>query len=212
MIDFYLSATNRLNIVFENIKKNKIPPKVTYKYINDNLCCSNNSYNRDYQKLLKNLNMIDSNNVPTKHYHQYVSSQNCKSILAERIKYAYRDIFSIYPNAYTFDKDKIKELIRIKSGNTIDEKMLKKIVATFFALCTLAESELDIKSQLIKKDRTVDFKDIEKLADKNNIELDLEVKITFPDTKDVEVHKAIFKAYKDIFENKTNQQSTKHND
>ncbi len=92
---------------------------------------------RDFIKVLKFIDFIDSSSEPTPRYRAYKSTSQGKAVLAQAIRDGYRDFYSVYGDAERQDNEALMNVV--SSVSKVGEDTRKAIVATFKTLCSLAD-------------------------------------------------------------------------
>src|SRR5258708_35345486 len=97
MGDFaYTVVPGKLKPLLGKIRSVGVPPKVTIQWLKTiGFKSSNDS---TLVGVLKFIDLIDANNVPTSRWSQFRGSDH-KAVLGDAIRHGYDDLFSVYPDA-----------------------------------------------------------------------------------------------------------------
>jgi len=191
----YILNTGRLKKFIEMIPKIGVPPKITqpnlptlgFKSAND----------RPIVTILRFINFIDANNVPTEDYRAFRDSSKAGTIMATALKKAYAELFEIYPDAYDKDDESLKNFF----APTTDagEQVVMQTVTTFKALCSFANFKAIPKEEEKKREEGE-----EKIEERKQIPqipagvtINLNIQLALPATDDATVYDRIFKALKE---------------
>lgn len=198
MVDYppYVDGYGRIESLFEKIREAEVPPKVTIDFLYTKLGLKSTSY-RAMIPLLKKLGFIDDANIPLAPYREYRDQSQSKVVMARQVRQAYRDLFSANEYAYKLKRDDIISKLNTLLGTPSDDKTTPKVTCTFLALCSLADFEGKVTESAKAKGRigktlvNDEGKILPKLGISYTINLNL------PNTSDIEVFNAIFKALKE---------------
>lgn len=139
----YPSTQNTGNLIkfIKEIPERGVPEKLTIKQLralgfsssNDNAIIS----------VLKFIQILDHSGVPAKDYQALRNRDTAPSVLGQKIKEAYADLFRLYPNANSESFDNLNNFFtqHTKGGAAT----IKNITKTFQTLCGLAKFEDEIK-------------------------------------------------------------------
>jgi hypothetical protein len=189
----YILNTGRLKSFLESIPKIGVPDKINtntlpmlgYKSTND----------RPIVKILRFIDFIDVNGVPTQNYINFRDTSKAKIVMASAIRKAYSDLFKMYPDAHKKDDETLKNFFRptTKAG----EQVVERMVDTFKALCSFADFEATtgIEGEVKEHVKIEKIKEAEELP--SGITLNLNIQIVLPTTDDASVYDKIFRALKE---------------
>ncbi|HTA26244.1 MAG TPA: DUF5343 domain-containing protein, partial [Bacteroidia bacterium] len=88
----YVDAFGKIPDIFEEIKKAAVPPKFTLDFLKTVLGLKSSSY-QAMPALLKKLEFLDVNSVPTNIYKEYRDDSKSQIILGTQVKAAYSDLY-----------------------------------------------------------------------------------------------------------------------
>lgn len=197
----YIQSTKRLPDVFQKIKNGQAPDRFTLQLLKDWGFKSTND--RAYVPLLKSINFLTADGVPTQRYHDYRDHSRSEAVMAEALREAYEDLFLISETPSASEKASYEG--KFKSFHNTSENVASLMTKTFLALLDLADFNANESYE------TTDTKDSgasdespastnEKLVQqspKGFSGLHYNIQIHLPATKDLEVYNAIFKSLKE---------------
>lgn len=196
----YINAYGSVGTLFGAIKIAAVPPKFNQNFLSTMLGLKSSSH-RALIPLLKKLEFIDQDNIPTDIYKQYRNDSESKGVMGLAVKKAYADLFISDEYAYKLTKEKLQEKIKTITGMSGDNKTLPSIVSTFLELTKLsdfegvegtAQNKINVIPQK-QEDLPAEVKEkgiVDKLGISYTINLNL------PATTDIEVFNSIFKSLK----------------
>lgn len=198
----YFSTVKNVADIFDSIVNAQAPEKFTQKFLYDLGYTSPSD--RPFIQVIKALDFLDESGIPKQRYYDYLDEENSKRILAQGIREAYSDLFSVNQKAYEMTGDKVKGKLKslLQGTNAKSDSVLKKMATTFTTLCSLADFEAMSKT-LEKKpaaDDAVRQKPLEKpkvaqIGDE--ISLKYSINIELPTTRDQLVYDAIFRSIRE---------------
>jgi len=133
----YVNAYNGIPKLFEKIKTAAVPPKFTVDFMTSMLDLKSSSY-RAMIPLLKRLGFIDAANAPTQAYKDYREESLSGTIMAERLREAYRPLFQANEYAWKMDKKDVMSKLRSITGAAEDDANIQYVASTFLELSKLA--------------------------------------------------------------------------
>ncbi len=131
----YLYTTNTVPQIFEAIQRAQVPPKFTNAFLQALGFKSTND--RAFINVWKGLGFLDGSTTPTEHYKAFRDKAVAKAILARQIRLAYKGLFGVDDKAQDLSLENLKGKLATLTGK--DETVLKKMAATFKALCKEAD-------------------------------------------------------------------------
>lgn len=199
----YFTSSKNVKDIFTAITNAQAPEKFTQKFLYDLGFTAVSD--RPFIQVLKALGFLDESGAPKQRYYDYLDEENSKTVLAQGIREAYGDLFTVNQKANEMTgekvKGKLKSLLQGKKG----EAVLTKMATTFTTLCSLADFG-SIPKTLEKKSKPDVVKNPESetpkgLADKKysgeGISLKYSINIELPTTRDQLVYDAIFRSIKE---------------
>jgi hypothetical protein len=130
----YTTVPGKIGQLLNKIREVGVPQKATVQWLKTVGYKSSND--ASLLTVLKYINFIDSNGVPTSRWTQYRGT-TYKTVLGEAIREGYDRLFEIYPDAHQRSQD---DLVHVFSTNSSGGKsVISKIISTFIALSDQAE-------------------------------------------------------------------------
>jgi len=194
----YVQVYGQLPEVFQRIADGQAPEKFTTQHLKD-LGFSASNF-RAVIPLLKALGFLSADGAPTHRYHEYRNTAQSKKVMAEALREAYGDLFTIKAKPTNADRELIEG--KFKSVHNASPNTAKLMASTFYALLGLADLSVTAEP---KKEKAPELPPPtpEKPAPEapppthHRPTLHYNIQIHLPATKDVEVFNAIFKALKE---------------
>lgn len=195
----YVQIYGQIADFFQKISEGQAPPQCTHQYLKDLGFTSSN--HRALIPLLKELDFLSAEGVPTPRYHEYRNAAQSRRVMAEALHKAYGDLFTIKAEPTDADKTQIEG--KFKSAHNVSVRLAKLMTNTFYALLELADLGALEKPKPVKPVKKKEEKPEEKPEEKAEPKLiappglHYNIQIHLPATKDIEVFNAIFKALKE---------------
>lgn len=201
----YVNAYNGIPTLFQKIKTAAVPPKFTVDFLSTVLDMKSSSY-RAMIPLLKKLGFIDAANVPTQAYKDFREDSLSGTVMAERLREAYKPLFQANEYAWKLNKADLTAKVKSVTGAAEDDQYLPAVAGTFLALSKLARWE---GSAPKKKEPTADDADADKGSSGDGgrkreeefaggrLRLAYTINLNLPATTEVEVFNAIFKSLRE---------------
>ncbi len=204
----YLITTRNLEPFFNSLINAKAPDTFTQKFLESLEFKSTND--RLYIGLLKSLGFLDENSVPTQRYYQFLDQGESKKVLAEGIRYAYEDLFSVNVKANELSPEEVKNKLKTLTQGKKSEDTLSRMATTFKGLCDYADFRTVAKQPSKMEEKVVPEKPVirteelkgstpskEEESKVFSSELHYNIQIHLPESRDPAVYDAIFKSLKD---------------
>lgn len=185
--------------VFKAIREGTAPEKFNQQYLVD-LGFGGSNY-RVLIPLLKDLDFLSADGVPTQRYRDYLDSSRSRNVLGEAVRKAYSDIFTITKKPSKSDREKIAG--KFKSSFNLSDLQAERNANTFLALaelCDFSEEPAEADGAQTIKGGSVQTEPLTvqtPAASGRVIGLKYDIAIHLPATKDIEVYNAIFKSLRD---------------
>lgn len=205
LIENYLVKTTNLATFFNSLLNAQAPTKFTIKFLEQLEFKSPND--RLLIGLLKALNFLDGNGVPTQRYFKFLDQSESKKILAESIQEAYSDLFTINTKANEMTSSEVKNKLKTITQGSKSDNVLDLMSKTFKALCDYADftsQSILNKASISQSDKKTEDKPLStipiKEKDSKSIrgaELHYNIQIHLPESRDQAVYDAIFKSLKE---------------
>ena len=192
----------KIPIYFETILKAQAPEKFTVKFLKD--LGFKSSTDTQFINVLKSLRFLDDSGVPTELYYQLYDQESSKKIIAKQIRESYADLFALNMNAQDMQRDELKGKFKTITEGQKKDSTINQMVSTFVALCGYADwEELDDKIVTNNNDNldtvndtispnTPDIPQENDQGDKHTIDLNYDIHIHLPATRDQAVYDALF--------------------
>lgn len=192
----YIQVYGQIGDVFARIADGQAPEKFTAQYLKDLGFGSSNF--RAVIPLLKALGFLSDDGTPTKRYHEYRNSSQSRRVMADALRDAYGDLFTIKAQPGPTDRSLIEG--KFKSTHNASPNTAKLMASTFYSLLELADFSAGATPP--KKDQKPEVIDQDKIEREVPLphhppSLHYNIQIHLPATKDVEVFNAIFKSLRE---------------
>jgi len=180
----------------QSIPDRGTPPKITIKHIESAGYKSKND--REFVGILKTLEFIDSNGVPTDSYKEYRVKSKQVSVMRKAIRKAYSELYSFYPEAHNQSREVLTDYVAGKTNYS--KRVQQAFVTTFLTLCSLA----DFKSQVVPASQPATItktktETVPKTQPKTSgiiPTININIQLVLPDTKDAKTYDKIFESLK----------------
>lgn len=195
----YVQVYGQLAELFGRISEGAAPDKFTTQHLKDWGYSSSNY--RAVIPLLKALGFLSADGSPTSRYHEYRNTAQSKRIMAEAIREAYGDLFTIKAIPTNSDRALIEG--KFKSVHNTSPNTAKLMAGTFYALLDLAdlsasqEQKVEVKEASAEVTTPVVQTTESGAKGHSRPSLHYNIQIHLPATKDIEVFNAIFKSLKE---------------
>jgi hypothetical protein len=196
----YVNAYGGIPKLFAKIKEAAVPAKFTQDFLNTVLGLKSSSF-RAMIPLLKKLGFVDPNNVPTQAYRDVREDGLAGKVMAERMREAYKTLFTANEYIYKLDKKDLVAKLRSVLGAGEDDANIQNVAATFMELAKMAR--WDGGGKPAKKDKEDEEERLDKKDgdDKGELQgrfgLSYTINLNLPATTDIEVFNAIFKSLRE---------------
>ncbi|HZR58712.1 MAG TPA: DUF5343 domain-containing protein [Terriglobales bacterium] len=194
----YVNAYGSIPKLFAKVKDAAVPPKFTQDFVNTVLDLKSSSY-RAMIPLLKRLGFIDQGNVPTQAYKDFREDSLSGSVMAERLRDAYKSLFAANEYAWKLDKKELLSKLKSLTGAAEDDANLAYVAGTFIELSKLASwngAPPKLKKDTIELTETM-RKPIERDELTAGLRLSYTINLNLPATTEIEVFNAIFKSLRE---------------
>ncbi len=165
LIDTYINVYGQLPRVFKKIAEGQAPPKFTVQYLKD-LGFPSTNY-RSVVPLLKGLGFLSPEGVPTSRYHDYRNQSLSRRVMAQVLREAYSDLFTIKSNPTNADRVLIEG--KFKSAHNTTDQLAKLKANTFFSLLGLADLT-DVPARVEEKPKPAQIE--ERIKPERKVELE----------------------------------------
>ena len=199
----YLTSVKNVPGIMDAIVRGTAPAKFTQQHLKDIGFPSSND--RAIIGVLKDLGFLTDDGTPTPRYHAYRSRTDSRRIMAEAIREAYGDLFTI--NAQPTDQDRPAIQGKFKSAHNATDRVAQEQAKTFFALLNLADldggaplgSSDSPEQGVVGAGNTGEDDGESETPDppRHRVELGYTIQVHLPATTDINVYNAVFKSLKD---------------
>lgn len=200
----YVDATGKIADIFTEIKKASVPPKFTQDFLSTVLGLTSSSY-RAMIPLLKKLDFLTGDSIPTQAYKDYRDDNLSETVLAEKVKIAYADLYRASEYAHKLNRDELSNKLRTLLGASKEDKNISKVAGTFMELVKLSNFDKPKKTKLTEpekeplKEVSIPKTDthIEPIRVNKKFGISYTINLNLPATTEIEVYNSIFKALKE---------------
>ncbi len=134
----YTQSYKKIPEFFKTIQNAAVPPKFTQKVL-QNTFDFKGTNDRTLIGVLKGLDFIDVNGIPTQKYSDYKNPSIADNVLGECIKSCYDSLYQKNENFHTLSDDAIKGLFSSTTGKDSSNKALIEMIKTFLQLKSIAK-------------------------------------------------------------------------
>jgi hypothetical protein len=135
MADYpYTQVAGKMRDFMRRIRETGVPAKVTQQWLSTLGYKSTND--RTLIGVLKGIGLIDSSGSPTDRWRQYRGADSGR-VLADGIRLAYKDLFSLYPDACSRSVQELQDFFGSKTS--AGQRVVQLTVQTFKGLCEMAD-------------------------------------------------------------------------
>ena len=202
----FLNASGLIAKLFEKVQQAKVPERYTTDFQSTVLGYRSGSA-RPFIPFLKRLGFIEADGRPTDLYRQFRNADSSGSAMAAAMKIGFKDIFQRNEYAYKLSDEKLANLVIEVTGKESSDPVVRAITGSFKACNALADFENEMpgkppaedQAQPLTRDRSiVRQEDADRLRKRaNSLGLSYTINLNLPETTDVEVFNAIFRALKE---------------
>jgi len=191
MPDYYTTVPGKIREFFEKLLKATIPDHADHQWLSRLGFSSKND--PTLLGMLKQIGFTDHAGNPTRTWFDYKASP--RETMARALKEGYRELFNLYEADQPPCELSNDELVRFFSSQTGKaEGTVSKMVATFRALCSLA----DFNTPAIPSGKNLVGNPPSPKTDEP--QLVVNININLPETEDEEVYRKILKVLKEYLE------------
>lgn len=206
--DSYTLKPGSIPAYFDAILNAEAPERFSHKFLASLEFKSTND--RLLIGILRELGFIDTDGVPTQRYFEFLDKSIAPKVLAEGIREAYSDLFSVNKEAHRLSYAEAKNKLRTLYSGSKKDALIGRIARTFVALCDYADFSAPVKKKedipkKEEKDKKIEGKGEEDKSKKggsasktiNLDSLQYHINIVLPESRDQAVYDAIFKSLRD---------------
>jgi uncharacterized protein DUF5343 len=206
----YVLAPSRVEPLLNKIRDAQTPPRFTQDFLETKLSMKGGSATA-LIPLLKRIGFLQNDGTPTELYRRYRNPDTSGAALAEGLRKGYGELYSRNEYAHDLTRDKLTNVIVEITGKSKDDRLVKAVVGTYWALKEKADFESPVASQGKKEEKKDEKKDDEVKADMGHLHLPMTfvpdknvglnlsytINLNLPETDDINVYNAIFKSLKE---------------
>lgn len=204
--DQYLLTTKNLDAFLNSLLNAQAPTKFTIKFLEQLEFKSTND--RLFIGMLKFLGFIDGLGNPQERYFKFLDQTQSKYVLADAIKEAYADLFTVNVKANDMPVNDVKNKLKTLTQGSKSETVISCMANTFTALCKYADFSKQTTKEIANFKEQVQFTEEmpntnehkmthELINKKITTEMHYNIQIHLPETRDISVYDAIFKSLKE---------------
>ena len=131
----YTTIPGNIPKLLDAIQAAGVPPRVTVEFLKTLGFKSSND--RNLIRILKAIEFLDDNGVPTARYREFRDRSKGAGVLADALRFAYEDLFLAHTKAQELSTDKLKGIIATKTSK--GDRVVSEIARTFQALAKKAD-------------------------------------------------------------------------
>ena len=181
---------------FQTIQNLGKPPKVDLPYL-PTIGFKVDS-DRDLIRILRFLEFIDNDGVPTGRWNDYKNKDKATQVMALSIKSAYDELFNTFPDAEKRDSAAIENYFASRWG--VSTQLAGLMEKTFRQLSELAEFEAVAVTEPVTKPSITTTKEaIETPPSVRPVTININIQLQLPATEDAAIYDSLFSALKKHF-------------
>lgn len=198
----YMTSTKRLPGILEAIQTAQAPEVFGQRFLESLEFKSKGD--RLIIGVLKSLGFLDDGGRPQDRYYRFLDQAHADGVLAEAIRDAYADLFSVNVNAHKLSREELGGKFRTLSQGKLSENVVRLMVMTFqslvaqadFAATPLPEMQDGVESAETLDEAPALEEPIERRGAKLG-GLVYNIQIVLPETRDAAVYDALFRSLKE---------------
>lgn len=180
---------------FETIMNAQAPEKFTVKFLKDLGFTS--STDIQFINVLKMLGFLDDSGTPSELYYKLFDQSVAKTVIAQRIKLAYNDLFALNTKSQDMSTEELKGKFKQLTGGQKSDSTLRQMVSTFSNLCAYADwsQPEDTPATPRPQDNTppnTEDNTSPRVQTSKSFDLNYDIHIHLPATRDQAVYDALF--------------------
>ncbi len=196
----YIISNNKIEPILNRIRTAAKPDRFTQQFLKKMGFTASND--RAMVTVMRELGFVGDNSAPTEYYDRLRDPTQWKTVLGERIKDLYSDLYAINTNIHNGSDEEIKGALSRVTGK--DDKTVARYFTTFKALATLANFSsqppiktpeaippVDVTMPPVHSDGRAASERPRQTAFHYNIQIHL------PATTDISVYNAIFRSMRE---------------
>lgn len=182
---------------FDALLTAKAPDKFTVKFMSDLGFTSSND--RQFINVLKSIGFLDDAGSPTQRYYKFLDQSCAKTMVAEGIREAYADLFALNINANKMSKEDVIGKFKTLTNGSKENATIAQMASTFINLCSYADWSEAQQYNISENTSTNNPKEdtpkempTQTLKDTHRLDLNYDIHIHLPATRDQAVYDALF--------------------
>ena len=191
----YTQSYKKIPKFFNVIQSAAVPPKITHKVLIETFEFKGTN-DRPLIGILKSLDFIDGNGVPTQLYYDYKNKDIASTILGNCIKSCYKILYDKNEKFHELTVDKIKGFFESTTGKESNNAVLIQMVKTFMQLKSIASFDSNATSVIDTPILSKDASSIPSHPSKDFV-LTHTIVLNLPATTDQKVYDVLFKSIKE---------------
>jgi hypothetical protein len=193
----YMNAYGNIVEIFKKFSDAATPTKVTVDFLGTELGFTGGGA-RPFIPFAKRLGLIGSDGTPTELCRRFRNPLQSKFAIAEAMRIGYPQLFRRNEYAHSLDKDGLAGLVAEATGLEAGTPTLRSIVSSFLALKAMADfANVPKESEKALEPETKTIARLEGQEMAHGLKLSYTITLNLPNTNDISVFNAIFKALRD---------------
>ena len=209
--DSYTLKTGSLQAYFDAMLDAQPPERFSVKFLENLGFTSTND--RLFIGILKDLGFLNRDGTPQQRYFDFLDRSRSKQVLADGIREAYADLFSVNTKANEFSIQDAKNKLRTLYSGKKTDLVIGNIAKTFRALCDAADFSAPAPARQERRPAEESAHEVQPEREPTQRHgpdeshppsgkirvsgLQYHINIVLPDTRDQAVFDAIFKSLRD---------------
>jgi hypothetical protein len=195
----YLHSVKNVGDIFAAVKSAGVPERFTHEFLKQLGFTSSND--RAVISVMNALRFLDDNSAPTDRYRQFRDPSMSGAVMAEALRDAYSDLFTINENANEMSAQALAGAFKRITGK--GDAVSKKMASTFKALAGLADwTTGSVPTPVKREDEAPPERPVTTApADERSVlgfpTLRHDIHIHLPVSTDVKVYDAIFRSLRE---------------
>lgn len=201
----YMNAYGNVTKILNKIKEAKTPDRFSQDYLDAVLGFSGGGA-RPFISLAKRIGLLNTDGSPTALYDQFRNPAQSEQAAVAMVRHGYPELYKRNEYAHALDESALAGLVVEVTGLEASSNTLRAIVRTFLALTSFANFELEAVTQADDDGvggeegparQAPDNGKVGPEGQLGQLRFSHNIYINLPDTDNVEVFNAIFKALKE---------------
>ena len=209
--DSYTQKPGAIPAYFDAVLDAQPPERFSIRFLENLGFTSTND--RLFVSILKDLGFVDADGVPQQRYYQFMDRTQARFVLADAIREAFSDLYSVNTKAHELSPDDVKNKLRTLYAGKKTDNLIERIARTFTALCEYADFSKPVvaakkeEEERKKDDDTKKPRDDKQSKTDRSIQtvtgavsldsLQYHINIVLPETRDQSVYDAIFRSLRE---------------